>query len=46
MDVAEVDEVSIGENGNCEDETIGRSPSKNLNRATDYLASNAKQSFT
>ena len=45
--MAEDGEVgSIG--GDCEDETVKRSPltSKNSNRATSYLTPNAKQAFT
>ena len=45
MDVAEVDEVGIGDSGNCEDETVGRSPYKNLNKATGYLIPDARQAF-
>ena len=42
---AEVDSISGGDH---EDETVERSPltSKNLNGATSYLTSNAKQAFT
>ena len=46
MDVAEVDEVGVGGGGNREDETVGRSPSKNSNRATGYLIPNTRQAFT
>ena len=46
MDVAEVDKIGVGGDGNCEDETIGRSPFKNLNGATGYLTFNARQAFT
>ena len=46
MDVAEIDEVGVGGDGNCEDETVGRSLSKNLNRAMGYLTPNARQTFT
>ena len=46
LDVAQVDEVGIGGGGDCEDETVGRSLSKNLNRTTDYLTPNARRAFT
>ena len=32
--------------GNCEDKTVERSPSKNLNKTTYYLTPIAKQAFT
>ena len=46
--MAEDGEVGSINDGDCEDETVGRSPltSKNSNRATDYLTLNAKQAFT
>ena len=46
LDVAEVDEVGVGGGGDREDETVGRSPSKNSNGATGYLTPNARQAFT
>ena len=46
MDVAEVDEVGVNSGGDCEDKTVERSASKNLNRATSYLTLNARQAFT
>ena len=47
MEVAESDEVGGGDDGDCEDRTVKRSPrSKNLNRATDYLTRDARQAFT
>ena len=46
IDVAEVDEVGVGGGGDCEDETVGRSPSKNLNGATGYLTPDARRAFT
>ena len=45
MDMAEIDEVGIGGGADCEDKTVGRSPSKNSNGATDYLIPNARQAF-
>ena len=46
MDLAEVDEVGVGDNGDCEDKTFGRSPLKNSNGATGYLIPNTRQTFT
>ena len=46
MNVAEVDEVGVGGGGDRKDKMVGRSPSKNLNRATGYLTPNARQAFT
>ena len=46
MDVAEVDEVGVGGGGDREDETVGRSPSKNSNGATGYLNPDAGRVFT
>ena len=47
MNVTEVNEVgATGSSANCKDKTVGRLPSKNLNRATDYLIFNARQAFT
>ena len=34
IDMAEVDEVGVSGGGDHEDKTVGRLPSKNLNRAT------------
>ena len=44
IDVAEDAEVSVG-GGDYEDETVGKSLSKNLNGATSYLTPNARQTF-
>ena len=46
MYVAEVDEIGVGGGSAHEDETVGRSPSKNLNGATDYLTPYTRQAFT
>lgn len=46
IDVAKVDKVGVDSGGDCEDETIGRSLSKNLNGATVYLTPVARQAFT
>ena len=46
MDVAEVNKVGVGDGGDCEDETVRRSLSKNLNGATGYLTPDARQAFT
>ena len=47
MDVAESDVVDIiAGSGDCEDETVKRSSSKNLNGATDYLTPKARLAFT
>ena len=45
-DVAEVDEVGLDSGGDCKDETVGKSQSKNSNGATDYLIPNARQTLT
>ena len=45
MDVAEVDKVGVGDGSDCEDKTVGRSPSKNLNEVTGYLTSDARRAF-
>ena len=45
MDVAKVDEVGIDGRGDCEDETVRKSLSKNLNGAIGYLTPDAKQAF-
>ena len=42
MDMAEVDEVGVGDGGDPEDETVGKSSSKNSNGATGYLTPNAR----
>ena len=45
--MAEVGEVGVGINGgNCEDKTVKRLPSKNLNQATDYLTLKVRLAFT
>ena len=47
MDMAKSNEVSIISSGSdCEDKTIKRLLSKNMNGATGYLTPNAKQAFT
>ena len=47
MNVAESDKVgTIDNGGDCENETVKRSPSKNLNGATGYLISEARLMFT
>ena len=46
IDVAEVDKVSIGDGNYYEDKMVGRSPSKKLNRAIDYLTPDARQTFS
>ena len=46
MNMADVDEVGVGADGDHEDETVGRLPSKNLIRAMGYLTPNARQPFT
>ena len=43
--IAENAKVGSG-NGDCEDEMVKKSLSKNLNRATDYLTLDARQAFT
>ena len=45
VNVAEDAEVGVGSN-NREDETVGRSPSKNSNGVTSYLTPDARQVFT
>ena len=46
LDVAEADEVSVGiTDANYKDKTVQKSPSKNLNRVTSYLTSEARQAF-
>ena len=37
---------TIGESHDCEDETVKKSLSKNLNGATDYLTPKARLAFT
>ena len=45
MDMAENDEVgTVNSSGNCEDKTVERSPSKNLN-AISYLTPRARLAF-
>ena len=46
MDVSEFDEVGVGGGSDYEDKTIKRSLFKNLNGATGYLISDARQAFT
>ena len=46
LDVAEVDGVGVGSGGDREDETVGRSPSKNSNGAKGCLTPDARQAFT
>ena len=46
IDVAEVDEVGVGGVSDCENEMVGRSPSKNSNRAIGYLTSDVRRVFT
>ena len=46
MNVAEADEVCVGDGGDCEDETVERSPSKNSNGAMVYLTPDARRAFT
>ena len=45
MDVAEVDKVAVDGGGDCEDETVGKLSSRNLNRVTGYLIPDARQTF-
>ena len=45
VDMAEDAEVGV-DGSDCEDKTVGRSPSKNSNGATGYLTPNARQAFT
>ena len=46
LDIAEVDGVGIGNGGDCENETVERSSSKNLNGAIGYLTPDARRAFT
>ena len=47
MDVAKCDEIdTVGGDGDCKNETVKRSPSKNLNRAIGYLTPKARLAFT
>ena len=46
MDLAEVDKVGVGGGGDREDKTVGRSVSKNLNKAINYLIPDARQALT
>ena len=46
IDVAEVDEVGIDTGSDRENKTVGRSPSKNSNKAMGYLTPNARRAFT
>ena len=46
IDVAEVDEVDVGSGCDCENKIVGRSSSKNSNRAISYLTSDTRQAFT
>ena len=46
INVAEVNEVGVGDCGDCEDETVRKSPAQTLNRATGYLTPDARQAFT
>ena len=47
MDVAERDKIGIvGSGGNCENEMVKRSPSKNLSGAIGYLTLKARLAFT
>ena len=45
IDVTEIDEVGVDGGGDHENKTVGRSLSKNSNRATNYLTPNARQAF-
>ena len=45
MNMVEVDKISIGGGSNYKDKMVKRSPSKNSNRATDYLTPDARQVF-
>ena len=46
MNIVELDEVGIvGGSGNCEDETVKRSLSKNSNEVTGYLTSETRLAF-
>ena len=47
MNKAEVDKFGTSNNGgDCENKTVGKLLSKNLNRAMDYLTPAARQAFT
>ena len=46
MDVADDDEVGVSSCRDCEDETVAKSTSKNLNRAMSYLTPNNRRAFT
>ena len=46
IDVAGVDEVGVGGEGDHEDKTVKISASKNLNGATGYLTPDARRVFT
>ena len=48
IDVAERDQVDVGDSCDCEDETVKRLPliSKNLTRVIGYLTSKARLAFT
>ena len=41
IDIVETDKVGVGDDGDYKNEMVGRSPSKNLNKATSYLTANA-----
>ena len=45
IDITEANEIGVNSGGNCEDETVGKSPSKNSNKATNYLISDARLAF-
>ena len=45
MDVAKFDKFGVSGGVDCEDKTVGRSLSKNLNGATGYLTSDTRQTF-
>ena len=45
VDMAEDAEVGV-DGGDCEDEMVGRLPSKNSNGATGYLTPDARQAFS
>ena len=48
MDVAETNEVGLGDGGDCEDKTVERSLliPKNLDGTTDYLIFDTRLAFT
>ena len=46
IDMAEVNEIGVGDGDDHEDKTIKRLLSKNLNKATSCQSSNARQAFT